>query len=172
MSETIRRARKALGLTIRELADRLEVSAAAVSQMEKSEADETIKLSTLRRAHDALGSYLTIAGSVPDANALERREERVSWELHRAIAVKLLTDPEPILTRVQANTTRIRANVRGDLPNRWLDDWAHLTATSLVGTVQVLLDTSQYGIEMRQNAPFLGVLTQPERLAAIARASA
>ncbi|QNE35865.1 helix-turn-helix domain-containing protein [Leifsonia shinshuensis] len=75
MSETIRQARKALRLTIRELADRLEVSAAAVSQMEKSEADETIKLATLRRAHGALGSRLSVSGSAPSLQVLERRED-------------------------------------------------------------------------------------------------
>ena len=169
MSGTIRQARKAQGLTLRELADRLGVSAAAVSQMEKSEADETIKLATLRRAHEALGSGLTVAVFLPAVSGLERREERVAWELHRVIAAKLVEDSEPILARVAENIARIRVNVRGDLPNQWLDEWARLTATSLAETVRVLLDTSQYGIEMRQNGPFLGVLTQAEREAAIAR---
>lgn len=173
MSDTIRRERLRQRLTVRELADRLDVSSAAVSQMEKSEVEGTIKLTTLKRAHDALGTTLSIAAVTTDLpDKLERREERVSWELHRAVALKLLADPEPILARVPENIRHIRQNVSGDLPNRWLDDWARVTSTSLADTLQVMLDTSQYGIEMRQSGPFQGALTQDERLAAIARAAA
>jgi transcriptional regulator with XRE-family HTH domain len=170
LSDTIRQARKANGLTLRELADQLGVSAAAASQLERFETKGTIKLATLQRAHDALGSHLRITAS-PTPGVL-RQEERVSWELHRTIAAKLLEDPKPILSRVPENVARIRANVRGAKPNQWLDDWERICATSLADTIHTLLDTSQYGIDMRRIGPFLGALTQNERLAAIARAGA
>jgi transcriptional regulator with XRE-family HTH domain len=172
MTTMIRDNRIRAGLTMQQLAERLGVSHAAVSQMEKSEAEGTIKIATLSRALDALGSRLEVL-SVPVAPAahLQRREERVSWELHRAVAIKLLANPEPVLARVPENIRRIRENVRGELPNQWLDDWARLTSTSLADTIKVMLDTSPYGIEMRQNGPFQGVLTNQERLMAITRAA-
>jgi transcriptional regulator with XRE-family HTH domain len=54
MSDLIRTTRERKGVRARDLAQRLGVTAGAVSQMEESERSETIKLHTLRRALDAL----------------------------------------------------------------------------------------------------------------------
>src|SRR5580658_7650966 len=50
----IRAIRDALGMSSAELATRLGVSQQAVADLERSEAQDTIKLETLRRAADAL----------------------------------------------------------------------------------------------------------------------
>ena len=50
--------RRALGMTERQLAERLGVTQPAVHRLEKSEADETIRLNTLRRAAEALDCSL------------------------------------------------------------------------------------------------------------------
>jgi transcriptional regulator with XRE-family HTH domain len=63
MSDLIRTARRRLGLTIYGLAERLGVTAGAVSQLEQSERAGTIKLSSLERALDALGERLTTSTS-------------------------------------------------------------------------------------------------------------
>ena len=54
----VRAVRDALGMTTRQMGQRLGVSAAAVSQLEKSERQGTIQLDTLRRAADALDCSL------------------------------------------------------------------------------------------------------------------
>ncbi|GAA1937586.1 helix-turn-helix domain-containing protein [Agromyces allii] len=59
MSAHIRDTRKRLGMTIYDLADKLGVTAGAISQMERSERDETIQLSTLKRALKAMGADLS-----------------------------------------------------------------------------------------------------------------
>ncbi|MCS5713504.1 helix-turn-helix domain-containing protein [Herbiconiux sp. CPCC 205716] len=63
MSDLIRTARRRLGLSIYGLAERLDVTAGAVSQLERSERAGTIKLATLERALLALGERLTTSSS-------------------------------------------------------------------------------------------------------------
>lgn len=50
--------RRALGMTERQLAERLGVAQSNVHRLERSEANETIRLDTLRRAADALDCSL------------------------------------------------------------------------------------------------------------------
>jgi len=61
MSDLIRSARSRLGLTIYDVAERLGVTAGAVSQLENSERSGTIKLASLERALEALGERLHTA---------------------------------------------------------------------------------------------------------------
>ena len=55
MTDLIRAVRKKQNLTIYQLAQRLGVTAGAVSQLERSEREGTIKIGTLRRALQSLG---------------------------------------------------------------------------------------------------------------------
>lgn len=59
MSTHIRDTRKRLGMTIYDLADKLGVTPGAISQMERSERNETIQISTLKRALKAMGADLS-----------------------------------------------------------------------------------------------------------------
>jgi transcriptional regulator with XRE-family HTH domain len=169
---TIRRARFRAGVGVRELARRLGVTPKAVTDWEKSEEHGTIQLNTIQRALDALGEQLVVGSRrrTPPAPAhpLERREERVALELHRAVAKKLLDDPHAVLRLVPANLDRLRGQVRGVSAESWLDEWSELAhAGSIGGLVDVMLGTDRRSIDMRQTSPFLGALTQSERLAAI-----
>jgi transcriptional regulator with XRE-family HTH domain len=168
---TIRRARQRTGVGVRQLARELGVTPKAVTDWEKSEEQGTAQLNTIQRALDALGEHLVIGSrrrTSHDPEQLERREERVALELHRAVAKKLVGDPETVLRVVPRNIERLREQVRGDSAASWLDEWAELARNrSLGGLVDVMLGTDQRSIDMRQTSPFLGVLTQPERLAAI-----
>jgi transcriptional regulator with XRE-family HTH domain len=60
MSSTITSTRRAAGITVKELARRLTVSPSAVSQLERSEIEGTIKLNSLREALEAMGATLRI----------------------------------------------------------------------------------------------------------------
>jgi predicted DNA-binding mobile mystery protein A len=57
----IRAVRDALGMTAEQLGERLRVTQPTVQRMELSEAEDTIQLSTLRRAAEALGCELVYA---------------------------------------------------------------------------------------------------------------
>jgi transcriptional regulator with XRE-family HTH domain len=175
---SIKRVRLSRGLSVRGFASRLGVTAGAVSQMERSEAAGKIGVDTLRRALEALGEDLVLttqrhSGARGRAHRapFARREERVSYELHRAVVKKLVDDPENVLGMVSGNLSRLRENVRGPLAQRWLDEWERRASGPIGDLVQTMLGEDNEAIEMRQNSPFAGVLTQAERLEAISRAS-
>lgn len=173
---TIKRLRVEQGVTVRELARRLSVTPGAISQMERSEAAGTIGVGTLRRAVEALGAQLILTitnehdrpGSVAP---FERREDRVTYELHRAVAKKLVDDPERVLEVVPANIAMLRQQVRGDLAQQWLDQWETASRGPVRELIRLMLGEDSNSKDLRQTSPFAGVLTQQERVVAIARAS-
>jgi transcriptional regulator with XRE-family HTH domain len=63
MSELIRSGRKAQGISVNELARRLKVTPGAISQIERSEREGTIKLQTLQAALRALGEELLLSST-------------------------------------------------------------------------------------------------------------
>ena len=85
--------------------------------------------------------------------------------------MKLLSEPAPVLALVPANIARQRKHVRGPGAHAWLDEWEALTSGPLEPLIALMLDTSAHSIDMRQVGPFIGVLTDAERLEAIARAT-
>jgi predicted DNA-binding mobile mystery protein A len=91
----IRAIREALGMSQSDLGRRLGVSKQAVLQMEASEADGSIRLSTLRRGAEALGCTLVYA-PVPDSSLEQTVDERAhlvaSRDVDRARHTMLLED--------------------------------------------------------------------------------
>lgn len=63
MSDIIRSARRRAGLSMLDLAARLEVSESAISQMERSEREGTIRVTTMNRALHALGHDLLLTST-------------------------------------------------------------------------------------------------------------
>lgn len=175
---SIKRARISQGLSVREFSRRLGVTPGAVSQMERSEAAGKIGVGTLRGALAILGEDLVVTTQRRRDKPLSRhrapfarREDRVTYELHRAVAKKIIDDPEPVLSLVPDNLEKMRRNVRGPLLERWLAEWESLVRGPIGNLIQVMLGEDNEAKEMRQNSPFSGALTQAERLDAIARAS-
>ena len=71
----IKAIREALGMTATHLAQRLGVTTSTTTRLETSEADDTIRLSTLRRAAEALGCELHYA-LVPKQSLAQTLEAR------------------------------------------------------------------------------------------------
>ncbi len=71
----VRALRDALGMTSSQLADRMGISRQAVNQLERSEAEGTITLQTLRRAAEALGCRVEYV-LVPDEPLEDRVQQR------------------------------------------------------------------------------------------------
>jgi transcriptional regulator with XRE-family HTH domain len=122
---------------VRQLARQLGVTAGAVTEWERSEERGTAQLNTIRRALNALGEEVLIGSRrvVPYSSGqlLERREERVALELHRAVAKKLLDDPQAVLAVIPQNVARLRGQVQGEGAHSWLDEWAELAQLGSVG---------------------------------------
>lgn len=99
--------------------------------------------------------------------ALTRDQQRSLW-LHRVVAGKVALDPARTVSLARRNLSRLRSQHPVGAVTADFDDWEAL----LDGPVHVLLATlvspSRRAVELRQNSPFAGVLTQRERAKALA----
>jgi hypothetical protein len=133
--------------------------------MEQSEREDRIQLGTLKRA-------LGVMGRSPRFEIVNnRREERVTLELHRALAEKLKADPVGVLAVTPNNIERLRTRLTSPIGQKWVDRWVTLIASPVDLLIAGMLADTPEGRELRQNSPFAGALTQDERLAAIVRAN-
>ncbi len=138
---------------------------------------ETMVATTVARL-TALGQPIPPVNEPPhpllgnDPAPFERRDDRVAYELHRAVARKLLTQPKPIIARMPGNIAKIRHNVSGVLPQRWLDTWAAAANSPIDDLIELMLGHDNKAKELRQNTPFADTLTHDERITAILRAGA
>lgn len=165
MSSTIADTRRAVGWTVRDLAENMGVAPSTVTRMEQSEREDRIQLGTLKRA-------LGVMGRRPHVEVINnRREERVTMELHRALASKLQIDPQAVLGVVPDNLSRLSARLGSPIGQQWVNRWAELVDSPVDQLIQGMLEDTPEGRELRQNSPFAGALTQGERLAAIERAN-
>jgi len=165
MSTTISDTRAAVGWTVRELASTLGVAPSTVTRMEQSERDGRIQLDTLERA-------LGVMGRRPRIEVVNiRREERVAMELHRELAQKLRKDPSAVLAIVPRNLDRLRNRLSSPRAMSWIARWSEIVLLPIDDLVAAMLEDSPIGRELRQNSPFVGALTQEERLRAIERAN-
>jgi predicted transcriptional regulator len=132
------------GLSIRKIADATEVSPSVVQRLlDKAKASRP---------------------------ALERREERVSYEMHRAVAEKIIENPQPVLSTARANLQKMLARRRDEYSAGWVHEWETLVSGDIDTLVEVMLRPDVRSIDLRQMSPFAGVLTQEERLVAIHKA--
>jgi plasmid stability protein len=99
-----------------------------------------------------------------------RPENRVQLELHREVLGKLIGDLGPVRVRAHRNIDRMRTTARGSQAQRWLDEWSELVDGPPARLIEVFLGEDEHSIDLRQMSPFAGVLTDPERRAAIRRA--
>ena len=117
----VRAVRDALGMSTRQLATRMGVAQATVVQLEKSEANETIQLATLRRAADALDCDLVYA-LVPRSGSLgatvtaqaSRRARRAVNAVDRSMELEeqAVRDPVEVDAALERATVKLAASRR------------------------------------------------------------
>lgn len=159
-ADVLRRARRAAGLSQRELARRAGTSSATVSQYESGHKEP--RIDTLARLLDTCGHRLDVRAVRLRSSAQDRRTAR-SRALHRAIAERLREQPEAVLARARHNVATLRAANADGSADPWLDCWAGLLAGPLDVVVGVLTTPEPWADELRQNTPFAGVLAPRER---------
>jgi transcriptional regulator with XRE-family HTH domain len=148
------------------------VTPGAVTQWEKSEEKGNLRESTLRRVLAAMDTTPEAEFPPPSHSLLTRREDRVALELHRAVAAKLVMDPDEVLSMVPANIRSMRNRIRGNAAQAGLEKWEFLVENHQLGAlVDQMLSTDSVSVSLRQTSPFMGVLTAQEREEAIDRAS-
>lgn len=94
---------------------------------------------------------------------LTRDQERSLW-LHRAVLAELVADPEDVLARVRGNLQRLRTQHpdRG-MTARWLGQWQEVLDAGVDAVADVLTSPGPAALELRQNSPFAGVISEEVR---------
>jgi hypothetical protein len=87
------------------------------------------------------------------------------------VAKKLVDHPGQVPAIAAGNLAKIRRGVQGRSAESLVNEWTSLvTERNLAGLITVLLGTDHRSIDMRQVSPFVGMLSQEERVEAIGRA--
>lgn len=98
------------------------------------------------------------------------RSERRSWQLHRQLSSRLTrTSLQEWRPTIENNVARLRRGVVGQPHQRNLDRWSSLIERGdVLGMHRVLTGLDRPSIEMREVSPMGGILTQVERVDALA----
>ncbi len=150
----IRRLRRLKGLKQAELAQAGGTSQPAIAAYETGRKSPT--LATVRRLAASVGLEATVHFSPPMT-----REERRSLHLHRAIAERLISEPDRIIGQARRNLQRMRAGA-SEAPQP-LREWGLLLDRPAEALAEVLIDPSPWARELRHVTPFAGVLTAGAR---------
>lgn len=131
---------------------------------------------SIREIASKLGcSAAVIQHAVSQARAarpkIDRRENRVTFELHRAVAEHLEQNPSEVISKGMENIARMRSQNRDPLSRDWVDRWENILRSDVGLLKEFLLEISHDAEDMRQMSPFLGVLSNDERVLAIKKAA-
>jgi excisionase family DNA binding protein len=103
-----------------------------------------------------------------DVEALRARTQRLTRDQRRslwlayAVGGRIVADPHRAGNVARRNLERMRASSRGQA-RRWLDEWESLLNGPIDELLAMLVSPSPKGRELRQNAPFAGLLGTAER---------
>ena len=111
----------------------------------------------IRRA-DALALSERSAGN--RGGPLTQDQMRSLW-LHRAAAAHIAKDPIEALQRARIAAERLLAREPDGAP--WLRRWTKLIEQGPEATMRVMTSIDPLARELRQNSPFLGLLSDRER---------
>ena len=92
------------------------------------------------------------------------RDQRKALWLHRAVAGSLVTNPDEVLDKARANLDRLLGQHRNTMTEVWLRRWQDTIDEGAEAVLEVLTSLDRDAVEMRQNSPFAGVLSEPQRL--------
>jgi predicted DNA-binding mobile mystery protein A len=115
--------RKALGMTTRQLAERVGVSQSTLATLEKSEADERITLRSLRKVADALDCELqyVLVPRAPLSGRVEGRAEAIAIDrVSRILHTMRLEDQAPSEQVDPREVSKARAKL---LETNWKRLW-------------------------------------------------
>lgn len=155
-SNLISERREELGFTQGQLAARAATSRERINSYERGRVHPTAD--TLERVLDAMGCELTV---VPRLTFEDRRSLAVS----RAVARRLVADPDRVIATARQNIERMRAAASHE--HAWIDIWEGLLDLGPAYVAALLASKDQFARDLRQSSPFAGVLSEDERADAV-----
>jgi excisionase family DNA binding protein len=97
---------------------------------------------------------------------LTRDQERSLW-LHRAVAGRLVTDPRAVTDKARTNIEKLSKIHAGTLAGQYVEQWRTLLDQGTDAVLEALTSTAPEAIELRQNSPFAGTLSEDDRQACL-----
>lgn len=98
--------------------------------------------------------------------SMTRDDLKALW-LHRAVAGKLVADPQQALAIAVRNLHRLLALRPDPVTAVWLERWSALLDEGVEPVLHALTSPAAYSIELRRHSPFAGVLDENERRAVL-----
>src|SRR5437899_9286789 len=93
---------------------------------------------------------------------LTRDQLKALW-LHHAVAGRLVADPDRVLSKARTNLDRLRQLHSQGMAAMWLDRWRVILDEGVEAVLDALTSRTSHAVELRQNSPFAGVLSETER---------
>ncbi|MET7875344.1 helix-turn-helix domain-containing protein [Micromonospora profundi] len=91
------------------------------------------------------------------------RDQLKSLWLHQAVAGNLVTDPDAVLGKARENLDRLLRQHRETMTEVWLKRWEDKLEEGVDAVLKTLTSDDPEAVELRQNSPFAGVLSQSQR---------
>jgi transcriptional regulator with XRE-family HTH domain len=152
----LQRLRRASGFTQRELARRAQMSNSSLIAYAKGRQDPG--LATLVRLADAAGCDLVI-----EVRPRMSDPEIRTLELHRAVTLKIETNPTEMIAIARGNLNLMRESDQHGRSSFYFDTWQALLDGPLGDLLRVMVSTDATAKELRQASPFSGILSDDER---------
>lgn len=153
--KTLKQLRQHRGMSLADVAARLDVTRATVQGYERRDESGSIAAATRQRVLTALGV----------AHQTQTRDQTRSLLMHLEIAARLISDPGPVLAIARQNLERWSEGQRHD--QYWIDRWERILAEPPARIALLLIEQSQDAADLRQGTPFAGVLDADARRAAM-----
>lgn len=170
-AQIVRQLRQESRLSQRELASLAGTSGPTIAAYEAGTKEP--RLSTLDRIGAAAGRTLDVRIGAETAGDRQRaRRETRSIAVAAAVASAVQRDFPKAVEIARANLDRTRDSVADNKASRWLSAWEQALSDGPAAVRTVLLDRSEHGHDMRQMSPLSGLISDAERLAALAAAEA
>lgn len=169
-STIVRDVRARTGLSQRALADMAGTSGPTIADYESGRKEP--RLSTLSRIAEAGGLQLELR-VVPSRHvrALER-QRRLRLAVVAATAVRVRDRWDDARSMAFEQLDSLEANGRGASNARWVQQWRRAVGEGPDAVSRVLLRSGEDGDDLRQVAPFAGLLSDDERRLVLAAAAA
>ena len=117
--------RKTLNMSLRQLAERLQMTIQGASKIEKNEAEGAISLNTLRKAGEAMDLKL-VYGFIPKDESLEKLVEQKAAEIATRIVMRTsatmrLEDQEVSSQRIKDSIEALTEELKKEMPKSLWD---------------------------------------------------
>jgi excisionase family DNA binding protein len=93
---------------------------------------------------------------------LTRDQERSLW-LHSAVAGRLVLEPEVTMKHAWRNLEELERKHPSGMASAWIARWRSLFERGTDAVLEMLTSRSPLAVELRQNSPFAGLLSQQDR---------